>query len=179
MGVKWASSVAKYQSNDHEMFASEDGLCVQEHLEIKVQRYPLLRETLEIMAAEARAAKARAAMSYEQTPFELMLNSFANLELALGSFYSKPITRGFQSSMTDNENFEGYSRIPIRWIIASVIYACLVYNAPWYRPLILPSRVIVHPAPKTCACNANQVVILPCYSLPVVWRHPLIYVLWV
>ena len=52
----------------------------------------------------------------------------------------------------------------------------LVYYAPWYQPLILPSRVIVYPDPKTRACNENQVLILSPYSL--VWCHPLIYVVW-
>jgi hypothetical protein len=36
----------------------------------------------------------------------------------------------------------------------------LVYDAPWYQPVILPSRVIVHPALKTRACNAKQVTLL-------------------
>jgi hypothetical protein len=41
----------------------------------------------------------------------------------------------------------------------------LVYDAPWYQPVILPSRVIVHPALKTRACNAKQVLILSRCSL--------------
>jgi hypothetical protein len=51
----------------------------------------------------------------------------------------------------------------------------LVYDAQWYRPLILPGQVIVHPASKTRACNAGQMLILSYCSL--VWYRPLIYVL--
>ena len=43
---------------------------------------------------------------------------------------------------------------------------CRVYDASWYQPLILPSRIIVHPALKTRACNANHVLILSCYNVP-------------
>jgi len=53
----------------------------------------------------------------------------------------------------------------------------LVYDAPWYRPLIVPGQAIVHPVPNTRVCNANQVLVFSCCSL--VWRHPPIYVLWV
>jgi hypothetical protein len=53
----------------------------------------------------------------------------------------------------------------------------LVYDASWYQSLILPSRVIVHPALKTRACNANHVLTLSRCSLA--WCHPLVYVLWV
>jgi hypothetical protein len=41
----------------------------------------------------------------------------------------------------------------------------VVYDAPWYQPPKLLILAIAHPAPKTRACNANQMPILSSCSL--------------
>jgi hypothetical protein len=50
-------------------------------------------------------------------------------------------------------------------------FSRLVYDAPVRQPLNHLNKAIAHPAPKLRACNANQVLILSCYSLA--WRYPL------
>jgi hypothetical protein len=65
--------------------------------------------------------------------------------------------------------------MPAASLILRSAASALVYDAPWYQPPILPKEVIAHPAPRTRARNANQMLILFCCSLA--YRHPLIDVL--
>jgi hypothetical protein len=52
-----------------------------------------------------------------------------------------------------------------------VLPLSLVYDALVMQPLYHLNKAIAHPALKLRACNANQVLILSCYSLA--WQYPL------